>query len=102
MDPNHTLHERRSLAMHRMVAERFRQDPEIVIRFGLQNLKRWHQQGVDCSDYGVWKNLLLQHPDKLTAVLTGRNEEAVRLRQSSPFAGLIPESDRRRIFATTK
>jgi hypothetical protein len=85
--------------MHRMVAEHFRQDPGFVIRFALENLERWQEQGVDCDDYGVWRNLLLKHPDKLNAVLTGMTEEAARLRQSSPFAGLISENDRRRIVA---
>ncbi len=99
---SHQPHETRSLTLHRMVAERFRQNPGFVIDFALKNLERWHRQGVDCDDYGVWRNLLQKHPEKLTSVLTGMSEEAIRLRQSSPFPGLIPESDRRRILAETE
>ena len=33
---------------------------------------------------------------------TSSSEEATRLRQSSPFAGLIPDEDRRRILALTE
>lgn len=96
----HRLHETRSLTMHRMVAEHFRQNPGFVIRFALENLERWHQRGVECDDHAIWKDLLLEDPDKLAAILTGITEEATRLRQSSPFAGLIPEAERRRILVT--
>lgn len=100
MKTSHQLHESRSLRMHRMVAERFRQEPAEVIQFGLQNLERWRQQGLDCDDFKVWTNLLFAPPTGLIEALTSASEMAVRLRQSSPFAGLIPEETRRHILAS--
>lgn len=88
--------------MHRMVAERFRQEPGEVIQFGLKNLERWRQQGVECDDFKVWTNLLFTPSFGLVEALTGASEEAVRLRQSSPFAGLIPEETRRKILASAE
>jgi len=85
--------------MHRMVAERFLQDPVGVIRFARKNLEQWHQQGVECDDFQVWKSLLTGPPQLIVETLTGSSEEAIRLRQSSPFAGFIPDDDRRRILA---
>ena len=86
--------------MHRMVGERLRRSPTDVVRFALDNLQRWRQRGVDCDDFAVWERLLQSGPEIILQTIEGEDEEAVRLRQSSPFAGLIPEFDRQRIFAT--
>jgi len=86
--------------MHRIVAERFRADPDDVIRFGLENLSRWKTRGVECDDFQIWEDILRFSPQLLPEVLTGCGEEAVRLRQSSPFAGLVSEDIRREILAT--
>lgn len=98
----HQIHETRSLRMHRLVAERFRQEPEEVIRRALKNLERWHQMGVECDDFEVWRKLLNGSPQELAEALTSSSEDAIRLRQSSPFAGLIPDDERRRILALTE
>jgi hypothetical protein len=102
MFTSHQIHETRSLRMHCMVAERFRQEPAEVIRLALNNLERWNKQGVECDDFEVWKNLLAGCSHGIVDALTGSSEEATRLRQSSPFAGLIPDEDRRRILALTE
>ena len=102
MRPFHQLHERRSLRLHRWVAERYQEAPQDVIRFGLENLTRWHQRGVVCDDFGIWEKILRSVPHRLPEILCGSGEEAVRLRQSSPFAGLIPEEIRHQILATTE
>jgi hypothetical protein len=88
--------------MHRMVADLYRESPANVILFGLNNLKRWQQAGVDCDDFRIWEEILRQRPQNLPEILCGSNEEAVRMRQSSPFAGLIPEISRQHILATTE
>jgi hypothetical protein len=102
MKEDHQCHEMRSLRMHRLVADRYRVAPEDVIQFGLENLKRWRQQGVDCDDFEVWEGILRSSPQRLPEVLCGFGEEATRLRQSSPFAGLIPEESRQQILATAE
>ena len=98
----HQHHETRSLRMHRIVAELYLKSPEEVIRFGLENLKRWQRRGVDCDDYRLWEEILRSTPQLLPEILRDTNEEAVRLRQSSPFAGLIPEESRQRILALAR
>lgn len=102
MNPHHQLHETRSLRMHRLVAERYQAAPADVIRFGLENLKRWRRQGVGCDDFGVWEEILRSTPQRLPGILSSSGEEAIRLRQSSPFAGLIPEETRRHILVSTE
>lgn len=88
--------------MHRIVEERYRETPAVVIRFGLENLKRWQQRGVDCDDFRIWEEILRLTPHRLPEILSGSGEEAVRLRQSSPFAGLIPDESRQKILAATQ
>jgi hypothetical protein len=99
MKLDHQLQEIRSLRMHGIVAEIYRQDADYVVRFGLENLKRWQRSGVDCEDFQLWREILELAPERLPAILSGKGEEAVRLRQSSPFAGLVPEESRRKILA---
>jgi len=84
-----------------MVAERYREEPAQVIRFGLENLERWQKMGVDCDDFRIWEKLLRDRPQSLVDVLCDPGEESVRLRQSSPFAGLISEDIRQQVLATT-
>lgn len=88
--------------MHRIVAELYQKTPEEVIRFGLENLNRWRRGGVDCDDYSLWEEILRSTPQRLPEILCDSNEEAVRLRQSSPFAGLVPEESRQQILALSQ
>ena len=102
MKSHHQIHELRSLRLHRIVEERYRETPADVIRFGLENLRRWRQNGVECDDFRIWEEILRFLPQRLPEVLSGSSEEAVRLRQSSPFAGLIPEASRQQILTTSQ
>lgn len=89
--------------MHRKVAELLRQDPQGGVRYALGNLDRWQLQGVECDDFEIWRNLLLVGPsDKLFEALISTDEEAVRLRQSSPFAGIVSNDDRQQILSSTR
>lgn len=100
MKTGHQVHEIRSLRMHQIVEDLYQENPDGVIRFGLGNLKRWQQRGVDCDDFQIWEEVLRFSPQRLPEILTGSGEEATRLRQSSPFAGLVPEDSRQKILAT--
>jgi hypothetical protein len=102
MNASHQIHEKRSLAMHRIVARRFREDPISVIEYGLKNLERWEHNGLDCQDFSLWKQILKGSHQQIPEVLTSLSEESVRLRQSSPFAGLISENDRKKILIATQ
>lgn len=65
---------------------------------GLANLHRWKSTGVWVSAYDEWKKILESGDDgRLFAAMLGRDEESVRLRQSSPFAGLLPRDQSRKL-----
>lgn len=62
----------------------------------LANLHRWKQRGVWGPAYEEWLEIASSEDDgRLYAVMLGRDEEAVRLRQSAPFVGLLPRQDTR-------
>jgi hypothetical protein len=67
-----------------------------VVRDFTANLHRWKNQGMWVSAYDEWQALAEQPGDgALYAAMLGCDENAVRLRQSAPFVGLLsPESIR--------
>jgi len=93
---DHRRLELRSLALHRAVADMLRREP-LAIERALSNLARW-ETSVQGSWISEWRELLLGPRERLLTFLTEQSERADRLRQSSPFAGVLPASVRRRIY----
>lgn len=64
----------------------------------LANLHRWKKQGAWVSAYDEWRAIARRGDDgELFAAMLGRDEDAVRLRQSMPFVGLLPQAEVRRL-----
>jgi antitoxin component of MazEF toxin-antitoxin module len=64
----------------------------------LANLHRWERQGVWVSAFDEWREIANGDDDgELFAAMLGRNEKAVRLRQSAPYAGLLSPKEVRNI-----
>src|SRR3974390_2590406 len=64
----------------------------------LANLHRWERQGVWVSAYDEWREIANGDDDgALFAAMLGRNDKAVRLRQSAPYAGLLSPKEVRDI-----
>jgi antitoxin component of MazEF toxin-antitoxin module len=60
----------------------------------LGNLHRWKRQGVWGAAYEEWRDIAVGEDDgELFAAMLGRDENAVRLRQSAPFVGLLPKDE---------
>src|SRR5579872_755126 len=60
----------------------------------LANLYRWKARGVWGRAYEEWQDIASGSDDgQLFAAMLGRDEEAVRLRQSAPFVGLLPKEE---------
>jgi antitoxin component of MazEF toxin-antitoxin module len=67
----------------------------------LANLERWKRQGVWVTAYDEWHGLAVASDDgALFAAMLGRDDEAVRLRQSMPFIGLLRQDQVRRLHAS--
>jgi hypothetical protein len=58
----------------------------------LDNLGRWKAKGTWCSAYDEWVQLMTSGTDaEIAAVMTGQDQNSNRLRQSSPYAGLLDQ-----------
>ena len=93
---DHRRLDRRSLALHEAVADAIRRDPAVIDR-ALDNLSRW-EMTVSGSWIDEWRVLLRGSRDALLAFLVEQSERADRLRQSSPFTGVLSDDERRRII----
>jgi len=64
----------------------------------LANLHRWQSQDSWVSAYDEWRELAQREDDgALYAAMLGSDENAVRLRQSMPFVGLLSQADVRKL-----
>lgn len=92
-----------ALAYHRAVAVRLREEPGAVVRAARENLARWLASGSFDSGTAAalreWLSILdASTTEELLALLTAETDEGQRLRQSSPFAGVLTEEERLKIM----
>lgn len=95
---SHELAEARSLAIHRAIAERLRQEPRLVA-VARRRVDAWAAEGKMRPAYAkAWRELLDGPPEALLAVLDDPGERAAALRQCTPFVGVIDQQTRLRIW----
>lgn len=95
---SHRVAEVRSLAFHTVIAERISRDPSLL-QIAHRNVARWRTRQGDAPAAWLreWEILLQQPWPQVAALITEMSENATRLRQSSPFAGVLRADERRRI-----
>jgi hypothetical protein len=100
---NHQEIEARSLALHRLVAEKIRRDPSLL-RIAKDNLARWRSKATPNGlEYlSEWERLLEVGLDAALAAATEDSERASTLRKASPFAGILTPSERRAFLSAWK
>lgn len=83
---------------HRIIAERIRSDPSLL-RIPRANIARW--LALDPYDEGEKRSVLEWLPmleearlDELIARMTDPGEEGQRMRQSTPFVGILAQGER--------
>jgi len=78
--------------MGRSVAARLRQRPGLL-RVAHENLARWKALNANAPAllrcYSEWEQILKRPLEDICDLLTADTEEARRLRQNSPFAGVL-------------
>ena len=98
----HRLAEERSVAYHRVIAERLREE-EGVLERARRRVAGWLGAGDTAPFYArKWAEVLSGDASAIAAFLVERSELADELRQSSPFAGALPPGDRWRIWRETR
>ena len=95
----HRVLNARSLAMHAVIAQKIERDPQLL-KIPRRNLARWQaqRQGETPPWLTEWQRILDRPWPAIAALMTELTENATRLRQSSPFAGVLSAAERRRIY----
>ena len=94
----HDWIDRRSLALHEAVAAKLEAQPELL-EVARANLRRWLSTH-PAAPLFEWSHLLQTTPlPKLLVLLRSTSDESARLRQSSPFAGLLTPRERQAILS---
>lgn len=101
----HRLAEERSVAYHRVIAERLRHQPEVLER-ARRRVQEWLMSGADGASVPFyarkWAEVLAGDVSSIAAFLVERSELADELRQSSPFAGALQPRERWKIWRETR
>ncbi len=99
---DHSVLDARSLAMHTLIARRIRAQPELIDR-ARRNLARWSERAANAVAapprfFAEWAGILDRPLPEVLAFITSFTPTAVRLRQSSPFAGVLSAGERKRVY----
>lgn len=89
----------RSLARHRLVASKLRQDPVLFDRVR-ETLARWQRNASPASAVGLreWQKLIDLGMEQALAVALEESERGDAFRQNSPFCGVLTRSERRAFY----
>ena len=98
---DHSSLDRRSLAFHVAIVEKLRADPKLLekVRDRLRGMLSDERVSISTRDaYGEWLEVIEQHSfEKVLSLLVDPSEEGNRLRQSTPFAGILSKAEREAI-----
>ena len=93
---NHLETDQVSLELGRRIADRMRWQPA-VLDFARANLVRWAHQNAAAPSllrcYAEWQQILTRPVEEICALLCSSSDDAQRLRQNSPFAGVLTPTE---------
>jgi hypothetical protein len=89
--------DRRSLARHEAVAAKLEAQPQLL-EVARANLQRWLNTNPAAALREWWQLLETTPLSELLVLLRSTGDRAARLRQSSPFAGLLTPQERQAIL----
>lgn len=96
----HDRARRRGLAYHRAIAERLTGS---MVAEAQHVLFAWREEGrIDARYADRWQVLLAMSLPAIRCAVTANGAAADDLRQSSPFAGMLSEPERRRLLAEVR
>jgi hypothetical protein len=83
-----------------MIVQKISRDP-VLLDIARRNLARWEKKstGRKRGYLQEWRGILDQPWPQIAEMITSMNEESTRLRSSSPFAGVLDDQERERIYA---
>jgi hypothetical protein len=94
----HERIDRRSLALHRAIAEKLRVHPTLM-EIARENLERWSLTGGRSQFYwDAWREILKRPLPEVLDLLEAESERMTALRQATPFAGVLEPAERWAIY----
>lgn len=91
--------DRRSLSLHRRIAEKLRSDPAATLAKARSNLRTMAELHPHARDLLVeWKGILEQPPERVAKSITDPSPRYRELRQVTPFAGVLNAQERARAY----
>jgi excisionase family DNA binding protein len=102
IEPGMDREQLETLWLHRAVAGRLVRDPGAILAaaaINLRRLRRLHPEGGDWDWLDRWDAVLDQGVEAVLEALTSSSAAAVRLRETSPFMGILPEGERQAVLA---
>lgn len=92
---SHQWLDQRSLALHRLITEKIRRDPDLFENVK-RTIARWSQ--IVCANsqpyVKEWQRLVDLGIEECLAVTTEDSERANAMRQTSPFCGILTNEER--------
>ena len=96
--PHHKFYDDRSLTLHRLIAIRLRENPEILDK-GKETLERWKRASPNKSTDDEWTEILASDVESIIAAIVDDTDEGQRIRQSSPLMCVLKYAERNAIRA---
>ena len=94
----HQRIDRRSLALHRAIAEKLRDNPALLA-IARENIERWTRAGSRSQPYwDAWREILNRPLPEILDLLGEESERMTALRQATPFAGVLEPAERWAIY----
>lgn len=94
----HERIDRRSLMLHRAIAEKLRADPSLLA-IAYDNLDRWSVNVPRSKPYwDAWRELLSRPLEDMLEAMLDPGERMTAMRQTSPFAGVLTPRERWAIY----
>jgi hypothetical protein len=93
VESGHDVVDRRSLAFHRLIASKIEADPNLI-DVASRNIDRWRDQGRTEDYLSEWDDVLRSGVESVLHMLRSTGRRATRLRQSSPFVGILANEER--------
>ena|SRR5258705_12084879 len=91
---SHEQLDRRSLEMHRFIADKIRAEPDLFV-VASRNIERWsHTATRSHAHLEEWARILNKGMQVALAFATEDSEHATELRQSTPFSGVLSPKER--------
>lgn len=98
----HDLIDRRSLELNRLVAEKIRRQPELMdlVRDKLDRTLGESRLSESCKEaLREWQTIFsLKSFEEILEILVEDSDEGQRLRQSTPFSGILSQQERGEVF----